>query len=87
MKNKFLIPVLAMIFATGLSFATAEKNKQAVDYIHNGSSWMAIPEIDCGTPGARECQVRLQDGTVYSVYDLNNFGSLKKTISKVPFQL
>ena len=34
MKNKFLIPVLAMIFATGLSFATAERNdEQALDYI------------------------------------------------------
>lgn len=88
MKNKFLIPVLAMIFATGLSFATAERNdEQALDYIRVDNQWMAIPEIDCGTPGARECQVRLQDGTVYSVYDLNNFGSLKKTASKVPFQL
>lgn len=88
MKTKFLIPVLAIIFATGMSFTTVELGKeQAMDYIRLNDQWEAIPEIDCGTPGIRDCEVRLSDGSVHKVYDTNSFGSLKDTDSKVPFEL
>ncbi|TXK77856.1 DUF6520 family protein [Mesonia sp. K4-1] len=88
MKNKFLIPVLAMIFATGLSFATAERNdEQALDYIRVNNQWMAIPEIDCGQAGENECQVELQDGTVHSIFDTQSSIQPKKTTKTEPVKL
>ncbi|PZW42729.1 hypothetical protein LX95_01046 [Mesonia algae] len=88
MKSKFLIPVLAMIFATGMSFTTAELGKeQAVDYIRVDNQWMAIPEIDCGQVGPNNCRAKLQDGSVHPIYDIQNLSSLKKTTSTVPFPL
>lgn len=88
MKTKFLLPVLAMIFATGMSFATiANGDDSASDYIRVNNQWMAIPEIDCQKPGAEDCEVKLTNGNIHKVYDTNSFGSLKKTTSEVPFEL
>lgn len=87
MKTKFLLPVLAMIFAIGMSFTTAPSTGEpAVDYIRVGNSWEAIPEINCGE-GPRTCQVELQDGSVHNVYDMQSLESIKNTDSRVPFKL
>lgn len=88
MKTKFLLPVLAMIFATGMSFTTAELGKeQTVDYIRVDNQWMAIPEIDCGQVGPYNCRVKLQDGSEHPIYDIQDLSSLKKTTRTTPFPL
>ncbi|MDR6301809.1 DUF6520 family protein [Mesonia maritima] len=88
MKTKFLIPVLALIFATGMSFTTVELgNEQAMDYFRNGGTWVPIPEINCGVVGANNCQVRLPDGSIHDIYDLQDFNSLKKTTRTTPVEL
>ncbi|MDT0650805.1 DUF6520 family protein [Autumnicola edwardsiae] len=71
MKNlKFLLPMLAMIFAIGLMFATpTEDNDPDNDYVILNGSWEAIPEQNCEA-GEFDCQVRYgQNGPVLEVYD------------------
>lgn len=88
MKIKMLLPVLAVIFATGMSFTTVElRKKQAMDYFRDGGSWVPIPEINCGEVGANNCQVKLPDGSIHDIYDLQNFSSLKKTTRTTPVEL
>ncbi|MBW2962917.1 DUF6520 family protein [Mesonia aestuariivivens] len=88
MKTKFLIPVLALIFATGMSFTTVELgNEQAMDYIRLNNQWEAIPEINCGVVGENNCQVSLPDGSIHDIYDLQDFNSLKKSTRTTPFEL
>jgi len=87
MKTKFLLPVLAIIFATAMSFTTVEMNKtQGQDYIRSNNQWMPIPEVDCGNGGLK-CQVRLPDGSVHEVYDTQNLSSIKDTGNPNPFEL
>jgi len=78
MKNRFLIPALAIFFAIGMSFATENKPDDPVqDYIRVNGSFMPLgTEIDCN-PGEVTCQVRLQNGEVHDVYDAPSSGSLK----------
>lgn len=88
MKTKFLLPVLAMIFATGMSFTTVNMTQDPTkDYIFVNNQWMPIQEIDCGQPSSRNCEVQLPDGSIHQVYDTNSFATLKKTGSGVPFKL
>lgn len=87
MKTKFLLPVLAAIFAIGMSFTTLNSEaEQAVDYIRVNNNWQEIPEINCGE-GPRNCQVKMSDGSIHNVYDTQNLSSLKDTNSTKPFQL
>ncbi|WP_209309946.1 DUF6520 family protein [Salinimicrobium oceani] len=87
MKTKFLLPMIAMIFAIGMSFAT-EKNDfiQAKDYIHlGGNNWQQIDEQPCNS-GPRICQVQFgEGGPIYDVYDEMNLNSKRNTTSPRPF--
>lgn len=78
MKNRFLIPVLAMFFAIGMSFATENNESDPTqDYIRVNGTFMSIgTEVDC-IPGQWNCQVRLQNGQVHDIYDAPSSGSLK----------
>ena len=74
-KN-FILPVLAFIFAIGISFAAAHHKVvpklQAYDYILVNGSWEPIPEQDCGT-GNSTCKVQLEpNGQPFPVYDEMN---------------
>lgn len=87
MKTKFLIPVLAIIFAVGMSFTTVNMgDKAAFDYYLLNNQWEEIPMIDCGI-GSLKCRVELSDGTIHKVYDTKNLNSLKETSSEFPFEL
>ena len=80
MKTKFLLPVLAMIFAVGMSFTTLEKvGDPSTDYILQNGTFMPLgTELDCGN-GTIVCRVQLEpDGPLYEVYDAINPNVLKK---------
>ena len=79
MKTKFLLPVLAMFFAIGMSFATATgASDPTTDYILQNGSFMPIGnELNCGN-GTRVCQVQVKDGSVYDVYDAADPNTLKR---------
>lgn len=77
MKNlKFLLPMLAIIFAIGVAFTAPEAQEeppvQAYDYILVNGSWRAVAEQNCsGTQFT--CQVQLgTNGQVYDLYDEMN---------------
>lgn len=81
MKTKFLLPMLAFIFAIGMAFATAEPKPEAKiqsDYVHLGNNnWQEIPEQDCQGI-AQTCKVRFGvGGPVYDVYDEMSLTTLK----------
>ena len=78
MKTNFLIPVVAMIFAIGMSFATpGQETDPTQDYIlHEGSFVPLGQEIDCGV-GTLVCQVRLQNREIEEVYDAADPNSQK----------
>lgn len=88
MKTKFLFPVLAIIFATGMSFTTAELGENlASDYVKLGpNQWMPIPEINCGT-GGETCRVKLSDGSIHPVYDTQGSTTPKDSDNVDPFEL
>ncbi len=69
MKNlKVILPMLAMIFAIGLTFATvnpAPEPDMENDYILLNGTWLSIPEQPC-EDGEFTCQVQDgEDGPVY----------------------
>ena len=72
MKNlKMILPMMAIIFAIGLMFATPNvENDPNNDYVQlNDGTWFAIPEQDCGE-GDEACQAQLAPGgDTYQVYD------------------
>jgi len=78
MKTKFLLPVLATIFAVGMSFTTVDNpGDPNQDYVLQNGNFMPIgTELNCGT-GNFTCQVRLSDGEVYDVYDAADPKTLK----------
>lgn len=68
MKSKFLIPVLALIFATGMSFTTANATKAALTgYVQTSpGNWQAV-NVDCD--GFDKCLIRFQGETqIHQVY-------------------
>lgn len=68
MKTKFLIPVLAILFATGMSFTTTNATKTALTgYIQiSPGNWQAV-NVDC--EGLDKCLVRFQGETeIHQVY-------------------
>lgn len=79
MKNRILIPVLAMFFAIGMSFATEHKESDPnEDYIKVNGSFMPLgTEYDCGV-GEETCQIRLQNGEIHDLYDAPSAGSIKE---------
>ncbi|MBI6118259.1 DUF6520 family protein [Salegentibacter maritimus] len=71
MKNlKLILPMMAIIFAIGLMFATsnieADPNN---DYVLTSEGVVTIQEIDCGL-GDNQCRAQLEEGgPVYDVFD------------------
>ncbi|MCX2839103.1 DUF6520 family protein [Salinimicrobium sp. MT39] len=74
MKTNFLLPMIAMIFAIGMSFATdsvlIDPNQ---DYVRldDGSFMPLGKEIDCGI-GDSTCEVELPNGEIRPVYDASD---------------
>ena len=68
MKIKMLLPVLALIFATGMSFTTVSATDQQVTgYINGPNGWESV-NVDCAM-GSEDCKVRfLPNPTEYQVY-------------------
>lgn len=80
MKRKFLLPVLAMIFAIGMSFTTVNSaGNPDEDYIIQNGTFMSLgSEVSCGS-GAIVCRVQLKpNGPLYDVYDANDPSTLKR---------
>jgi hypothetical protein len=80
MKTKFLIPVLAAIFAIGMSFTTLDSaGNPSQDYIVQDGVFMPLgEELNCGN-GSIVCRVQLEpNGQIYEVYDSINPSVLKK---------
>lgn len=85
MKTKFLIPVLAAIFAIGMSFTTVKDvTNPSQDYILQNGNFMPVgSELNCGT-GSKVCQVQFeQNGPVYDVYDAENTSTLKRGAGQI----
>ena len=79
MKTKFLLPVLAAIFAIGMSFTTVNAvSDPNTDYILIRGNFEPIGmELDCD-PGTQSCRVQLEpNGTIYDVYDAADPNTLK----------
>ncbi len=84
--KKLILPIVAIVFAIGMAFATTNftlepKNSpdvpndlQATMFVNIGNSWYEI-EVDCES-GAANCQVRFDEdpvsGTTYQVYNSKN---------------
>lgn len=70
MKTRFLVPVVALFFAIGMTFALdSNPNDPNQDYVLIDGQFMPLgTELDC-TPGDTSCKVRLQNGEIYEVYD------------------
>ncbi len=85
MKTKFLLPLLAAIFAVGMSFTTASLEDPVNDYVHlGGDSWQRIDEQNC-SGGVDNCRVQFGvNGPIYNVYDEENLSSLKENGPKDP---
>lgn len=78
MKTKFLLPVLALIFAVGMSFTTLSNSSEnyATKYVHDGTMWHQI-EVDCQT-GTVDCKVIFSEDpteTPYPVYNSQSFNN------------
>lgn len=79
MKTKFLVPILAMIFAVGMSFATENgESDPNTDYILVDGNFEPIGmEVNCEV-GSRTCRAQLQpNGPVYDLYDAADPATLK----------
>lgn len=101
MKNlKLILPMLAMIFAIGLTFATGnpepepempERDSYALMYVNIDGEWHEI-EVDCET-GSTGCLVAFDDDPeeeaypVYNSEDLNDraIGSVGIKETPTPF--
>ncbi|MGY5847020.1 DUF6520 family protein [Salegentibacter sp. HM20] len=74
MKNlKFLLPMLAIVFAIGVAFTAPgieeKPEAQAFDYYLVDGNWVAVDEQNCtGTGGACRVQVGT-GGPIYELYD------------------
>lgn len=71
--KKFLLPMMAFIFAISMAFAAVDLKPEPValanDYVLMNGSWEAIPEQNCNS-GNETCRVQFgTDGPVYDVYD------------------
>ena len=79
MKKKFLLPMMAFVFAIGLSFATERSTADPMsDYVHENGLWIEIPEQLClGAEG--NCVIQFSDnpGVELDVYDARRFDTKK----------
>lgn len=85
MKTKFLLPMLAMIVAIGMSFTTLSSSSDPNnDFLYLGDdSWITISEQDC-SPGEHTCRVRYgANGPVMDVYDAKTLSTKKSSTSDV----
>lgn len=90
MKKKFFLPMLAMIFAVGMAFATAEPSVEnaEIKYVYVNGTWHTI-DVICAN-GQAECMVRFEQDlsrTPYQVFnseDLEDAASGVGTISVIP---
>jgi len=89
MKNfKFLLPMLAFVFAIGVAFTAPEMTEEPTvlnnDYILVNGTWKTIAEQDC-IEGNFSCRVQLGvNGLVYEVYDLKDISTLKMSSAEKP---
>ncbi|MBZ9631554.1 DUF6520 family protein [Salegentibacter sp. LM13S] len=79
---KMILPMLAIIFAIGLTFASVNSEPkpevQTADFIYLGNdNWQSIPEQEC--QGTEEnCRVQIgAAGPVYDVYDEMDLSTVK----------
>jgi hypothetical protein len=88
MKTKFLLPVLAMIFAIGMSFTSVNSNKAvATGFIETSpGNWEQV-DVDCPT-GLNQCEMFFSSDPdeIYSVYDAPA-GNLIKTSNTEPVEV
>ena len=80
MKTKFFLPMIAMIFAIGMSFATENVEIDPTQDYYQPSSGVFMSlgqEIDCGL-GNKTCIVELPNGEVHQVFDAPDPNTLKK---------
>lgn len=80
MRTRFFLPVMAMILAIGMSFATENVEIDPTQDYYQESSGVFMPlgrEIDCGD-GDKLCEVRLSNGEIHTVYDAPDPNSAKK---------
>lgn len=85
MKTKFLLPVLAMIVAIGMSFTTLDSASDPdTDYIlQNGTFQRIGMELDCN-PGSESCKVQFEpNGAIHEVYDAADPNTLKEGSGEV----
>ena len=90
-KLKVILPMLAIIFAIGLTFASVspktDPNVQANDYVLINGNWRAIDETPCQA-GDETCRVQFgENGPVYDVYDEMDTSTLKESDSEDPIIL
>lgn len=79
MKTKVFLPVMAIMLAIGMSFATEKVEMDPTqDYYQESSGvFMSLgTEIDCGD-GFQTCEVRLPNGEIHTVYDAPDPNSAK----------
>lgn len=78
MKNQFLLPVLAVIFCTAMSFTTARTSANPTeDFVFKSGAWHSISEMSCVDLN-QSCLVRvLPEGANYPIYDSKSFSDPK----------
>ncbi len=69
MKNRFLIPVMAMFFAISMSFASVESASSATGFIETEEGWQQV-DLACNS-GPKTCRMYYSSdpSTIYTVYD------------------
>lgn len=77
--TKIFVPILAMVFAVGMAFATADTAPEdyAEKYVLVENVWHVI-QVDCGI-GQIDCMVMFADdpnSTPYQVYNTRNQNDL-----------
>lgn len=78
MKTKFLLPVLALILATGMSFATADLNADPEnDYIFRNDDWEPIDEVECDPQGGDCLAYSVSEDETYPIYDSESLSDPK----------
>ena len=88
MKTKFLLPMIAMIFAIGMSFATEnEASDPSTDYIKVNGTFMSLnQEYNCGVDEDIPCQIKLRNGQIHDLYDAPSPGSQKEGDGEIVLQ-
>tara|TARA_B100000378_G_scaffold260542_1_gene241272 strand:- start:7400 stop:7660 length:261 start_codon:yes stop_codon:yes gene_type:complete len=77
MKSKFLIPLLAVIFTTAMSFTTARTAADPNnDYVLTNSGLITVSEVDCGS-GAIPCEATVDGEGPYPIFDDQNMTNRK----------